>query len=461
VATLTAAPVNRVLAGNPSSQGALQTLAFSLYSVYLFLAFSKIHEFVSDELRVMVVLGPVLLLLAILGGGVPKLLGSRPGILLIAFTVWLGFASPFGLWPGGSVEVLRVMWLPALVMFVVSGTLISTPSQCRRAMYIIAFAGMCTIVLTFLFGSTVMGRLTFNRGTLSNPNDLSNHVLFCFPFCLLVIRNEARASVRKVLAAATIVLILVIVMKTGSRSGLLTAVLVGLLLFWKADIYNKIKISMVAAALVMIATATMSQSVLVRYRTLWSEEHTEQKDELVVGQVAALQSKDSRLDLLWQSLKITARNPFLGVGPGQFRIANNQDHEIRGLRVPWLVSHNAFTQVSSEAGLPALAFYSAALYYCIKTTSSIYKRAKGRPELKQVANMADCLRLSFFAFLCSAMFTSMAYQYYFPLLAGLSFALAQCAHPALAQTEAKFSSRGLPPASYLRRPTGAALAPVR
>jgi len=89
----------------------------------------------------------------------------------------------------------------------------------------------------------------------------------------------------------------------------------------------------------------------------------------------------------------------------------------------WHETHNTFTQLSCEDGLPGLFLYCLTLLFCFKIVRSAEKRARPCPALSSVRHMAVALRLSLIAFTGTALFASNAYMYYFPMLAALCVAL--------------------------------------
>jgi len=54
-------------------------------------------------------------------------------------------------------------------------------------------------------------------------------------------------------------------------------------------------------------------------------------------------SAQQRKELLFKSLKVTVRHPLFGVGPGNFEVVSGA----------WDVTHNSYTQISAEGGIPA------------------------------------------------------------------------------------------------------------
>jgi O-antigen ligase len=154
-----------------------------------------------------------------------------------------------------------------------------------------------------------------------------------------------------------------------------------------------------------------------RFVTTFSGEYLTASGEL---QATALASKEQRLMLLEHSLLLTFTHPLFGVGPGQFQVASSQEPEQQG--IAWRETHNAFTQVSSETGLPGFLLYVAALWYCFGITGAL-ARASRAPGLEDLGAMAYCMRLSLVCFTVTSMFSSVAYAFYFPTLAGLTVAL--------------------------------------
>jgi O-antigen ligase len=68
----------------------------------------------------------------------------------------------------------------------------------------------------------------------------------------------------------------------------------------------------------------------------------------------ASESQEIRQYLLQKSVEFTISHPLVGVGPGQFDTYEGKFDLSQGM---WRSTHNTFTQISSECGLPALIFY--------------------------------------------------------------------------------------------------------
>ena len=139
---------------------------------------------------------------------------------------------------------------------------------------------------------------------------------------------------------------------------------------------------------------------------------------------SAVDSSASRLAVLKESVRLTLAHPVTGVGPGMFALAVAESAKERGKHVVWLETHNSYTQVSSECGLPALVFYTMAILSCLVATTSIYRKFRNQkdPRYAEIAATAFALRASLIAFAVTSLFSSVAYQGLFPSLAGLTVA---------------------------------------
>jgi O-antigen ligase len=125
-----------------------------------------------------------------------------------------------------------------------------------------------------------------------------------------------------------------------------------------------------------------------------------------------------RTELLMDSIKFTGQHPLLGVGPGTFSVFQAQDAANRGERGMWHETHNAYTQISSECGIPALIFYLAAIIM----TFVVFRR--GRKSVSpDVRAMAQILGLMLVAFSVCMCFLSQGYGFGFPVLGGFAISM--------------------------------------
>ena len=162
---------------------------------------------------------------------------------------------------------------------------------------------------------------------------------------------------------------------------------------------------------------------------------------------------------------MTLQHPIFGVGPGMFAEFVEDEFRRQGRRTTFLLSHNSYTQVSSETGFPGFFLYLAVLFSCFKATNSIMRASKLRSggRWENIGNTAACLQMSVFAYAATALFSSVAYQSLLPTVAGLCTALYLSVQDELAQEaagvpvgveESSNSMRPVPSAPRLTSPAG-------
>jgi O-antigen ligase len=143
------------------------------------------------------------------------------------------------------------------------------------------------------------------------------------------------------------------------------------------------------------------------------------------NQEEAVESTAARTKLLKSSIRFTIQHPIFGVGPGEFSDYEASAAKSEGRRAAWQVTHNAYTQVSSEVGVPALIFFLASIVMSFRTFRRVYRTARARPELRSMATASFCCQLSMVGFCTAIVFLSLAYTMYLPAMSGLAFAFSQ------------------------------------
>jgi O-antigen ligase len=146
------------------------------------------------------------------------------------------------------------------------------------------------------------------------------------------------------------------------------------------------------------------------------------------GLVEAAGSAASRQYLLQQSLLFTVQHPLFGVGPGQFAEHEGFGARAAGGKGDWHGTHNTYTQISSEVGIPAAIFFLAALFSTFRLLNATWKQLRGRQSSRQNATMAAgvlCVLIGSVAFCCSAFFLALGYFFYFPALSAIAIVLSR------------------------------------
>jgi len=193
--------------------------------------------------------------------------------------------------------------------------------------------------------------------------------------------------------------------------------------------------NMVAVALVfaMVLAVCAAPGVFwERIQTIWSASAPSN-----AVSASADASEEERSAVLVTSLRYTLEHPIFGLGLGNFSVARGTE---TGVPSGWLGTHNTFTQLSSEAGIPALLIFLVLLGSSIRNMWRIARTARISEELPELDQTARAALVSLAAFVLGAFFAHIGYQYflYYPIAiaVGVQY-LASTKEPAPAKNYAR------------------------
>lgn len=391
--------------------------------VFLFLRFSFLHDFVTVHIG----MNPYLLAIA---GGFAYLALLNGQVWRTAsesklFWAWILFAGfifvgvPFSFWPGGSWAVVSEFLKDNLLCLPLIAGYFTTWERLRRVFSTIALAGIVFIGLSLINPVSVGGRLGLAfTSTVGNPNDLAAHLLFVLPFMLYVALSKSHKFVFRILCLAGIGAGLLQILKTASRGGLL-GLLVGLVIAFLIGNMKARSTLFLLGPIAGIALVTvLPPSTLLRLTSL--------SDQGSDGEATA--SFDARRLLLEKSINITLHHPILGVGAGQFSSYEGTMSDEEGRHHNnWQETHNTYTEVSSEAGIPAFILFMWGLGGTLFVFFRISRKARKMPNLRELALPAYILTAGISSFCACVFFLSFGYRPYFVVLTGIALALLKVA----------------------------------
>ena len=424
------------------SRNGLQSFGALCVVVYVFLVFSRLPELLVQKfginLYMMAVVMFFSLVVVALNGRMTTFLTNTTLRWYVFFYFCITASYPFSIWRGATLELLLHMYRMGLICVALVGIL-DTVEDCRKTMMAIPL-GM--IVILFI-GFTAMPtdvdpdlRFRLDYGSLANPNEFANHMMIGLPLCAVVLLKKSRSFVARAFLAGLLGGTLALLVKTGSRGGITIAITLAVVLFLTASLVGKMKLFLAGLVLGVIAIAAVPSGAIDRYATMFSD----------AGGGEAVQSKAARMELLRASLRITAQHPLLGVGLSNFVTAYNRELAETGKHGHWEVTHNGYTQISSEAGIPAFVAYIAVMFLCARGLLRLRKATKGVPQFVVAHRLASMLLLAFLAYAISNLFTSNAHEFYLPLLVGFSVALTAAAQRELAAfRKARAGDVAIPP----------------
>lgn len=318
------------------------------------------------------------LLGAILGG---RFRNSREVTLMCVILADFCLAIPTSIWQGGSFALIVNGFAKYIVIAVATICMADSAIRYRRLMFVhtLAFLFLAAMAL----GDGGETRRMYGVGSMfSDPNDFALYLCIIVPLCVAFCLT-ARTRLRRLFWVGGACLSIAAIFATYSRGGFLALVATLLMLAWRFR--GGVRRIIVLAILggVIAATAFSGSSYMHRLDTILHPD-TDKTD-----------SAQARQALLIRSIEVTLNHPLLGVGPGSFQIISGN----------WHVTHNTYTQLTSEAGIPSLCLFLALMWFGFRNLS--LARAPGREG--EVAVLAGALQCSLAGYLVGAFFLSTAY----------------------------------------------------
>jgi O-antigen ligase len=240
--------------------------------------------------------------------------------------------------------------------------------------------------------------------------------------------NLSKSLPGKAFASGVVLLILATTFRTGSRGAMIGFVVMLLLVFLRAPVMGKLKVIVAGVLLAGIVLTTMPGRLISRYKSTVNDEDTVDGEMDSGMAVSASGSMESRKQLLKHSLALTLQHPLFGVGPGMFELADDDyTKSLGGRKGTWLGTHNSYTQVSSELGIPAFLFFVSAVGMSLAGAYRVYQRTRGDPRLEDIGNAALGLHYCLVVYAVTILFEHIAYTIMLPVFGGMAAALVRTA----------------------------------
>jgi putative inorganic carbon (HCO3(-)) transporter len=322
-------------------------------------------------------------------------------ILLVGQLFVAAALSP--VWRGGAVQ-LTLSFAKVLLIVVVMSVALNTAGRLRRLIFIQAASVAVIAAVAVWKGHLLLGRLEGTLGAYySDPNDLALAIIISLPLCLALL-FLSRGVLQKVGWALAILVMLYAIISTGSRGGFVALIVTAAVLLWEFAIRGRRRY-LVALAVLAGAILWQSSSRLLVGRLKGT---FNQQEDIA----ASYDSAEARRQLFWRSVEVTKQHSLFGVGSGNFQ-------EISG---SWHVTHNSFTQMSAEGGVPAFILYVLILWCGFKNLWATKRLARGQTESRLLAR---ALLASLAGYAVGSLFLSVAYAFFPYFLAAYATALFQ------------------------------------
>lgn len=278
------------------------------------------------------------------------------------------------------------------------------------------------VLATLVFVHLVVGALTpemfsgdgerhyiASGSFLGDGNDFSLSVNIAVPFCLFLML-ESQSVTKKLFYGGTLAVLVLAVVATQSRGGILALASVGFYYWLKHDrkILGVIGIVIVVAFILAVAPPQFFD----RMETLT------QTGEKMEG------SAQGRI-LAWTSaIRMAIDHPFIGVGAGHFPVKYGAEYRPEGFginEVPWQTAHSSYFLVLGELGIPGIIFLLGLIVSNLVAGERTLRKTKPRLPNSNVTsrNLVIALNASLVAFIVGGAFLSGFYYPHIYLLAAL------------------------------------------
>lgn len=191
--------------------------------------------------------------------------------------------------------------------------------------------------------------------TYGDPNSFSATICYSLPLAWAMIRSKfENINMRRCLWAYGCLALVAIIM-TGSRSGMVTALLFFLIIFLSSS--RKFLATFVIAMVLIFSWQAMPDDLQTRFLSTFVDD---------VGPENAQQSAAGRMEGFRHGMSLFAENPILGVGPNNYPLS----WDIR------MNAHNLYGQLLGELGIFGGLSFGVILILMITSNRSIVRTFK-------------------------------------------------------------------------------------
>jgi O-antigen ligase len=313
--------------------------------------------------------------------------------LLLVLFAHLIISIPFAYWRGGAFATVFERFSKGLTVALLVTLIVENLAQLRRLLWVQAASLVVTTIASIAIHHTESGRLIGALGGIfENPNDLAINIAINWPLCLAFFLL-ARPMVKKAVWVVGLLSMMLGVVLTYSRSGLLAMAVAVTICLWEFGVHGKrFYLIGVAVILAFVGAGVIfaTPHYLVRIESIFRGN---------IEGAADHGSWEARRELLKYSIDETIHHPIFGIGAGNFGAAT----------LTWRVTHNTYTEFAAEGGLPALFLYLAILFLAFRNL----RRVKSLPSYREnpeIRVFTGALWASLLAFAIGSFFASFEYE---------------------------------------------------
>ncbi len=296
-------------------------------------------------------------------------------------------------------ETFNDIFIKVVLMFIVMVNVLRNELRLKALMWLSLGVGLMLSINAIQLYSE--GKFTVEDyrigvefgGMFGNPNELALHFILFIPIAF-VLGLATKNPIFRVLYWGVAFLMVAGTVVTFSRGGFLGMIAAMLVLVWKLGRKQRFKMMLLASIIAALFIALAPGNYGLRVLSIF------------IPGLDPVGSSDQRSELLKQSIWVTLRNPW-GVGMGNFQIGSSRN----------LVTHNAYTQVSSELGIAGLLVYCLFIVTPFRRLGAMERELFEAEDRSWIYYLAIGIQASIVAYMVGSFFGSFAYNWfvYYPV----------------------------------------------
>jgi O-antigen ligase len=342
--------------------------------------------------------------------------------LFIAFFIVAVISTPFGFYPGRSVDFLINFFLKVGIFLYLLAQQLTSEERINGMLNTLVFSGIVMALATI---ATMQQGIRASIGSTYDPNDMALLMVVTLPIALTQALSTKKVMWKAVCFAGAVGCLIALI-ATQSRGGFLGLLVVGsFIIFSRMPGLPKKKIVFASVVLAIFFVIKIGAEYQERISSIFND-------------VSSLRAGSKRM-LVWKrSFVIASDYPLLGVGPNCYNVAYGyylENEKFVGELSPvydewaaykWSTAHNSFLLILVEMGVIGLIIFIAFIIKAFKNFSLIKKAILKEKINKNIILISSGAKISLIGFLTCAFFLSQTYNSFLFLLFFISGSLYRC-----------------------------------
>jgi O-antigen ligase len=332
--------------------------------------------------------------------------------LIIGFWLVGFFSIFFSVWPAGAFKTWKTLMTTNTLIFICLLVNLESEEELSIATWTIIIASLVLCIGILLHPASETGQ-RLSTTVSYDANDVAMILVATYPFAIAKFLSD-RLKIR-IASGIILILMLLTLLKTGSRGGLLGLTVSGGIFLFSNRQISRTKKALTLVLVTIFIFNFAPETLWDRFADLYSGQDYNFNTGNKVGD-----DSYGRLELWRYSATLISENPLFGVGPGLSSVAMGSSHG----RFFFMTVHNSYLQSALELGLFGLFIFLGLLASVWRNSHSACLTHLQSDQNGNLCGHAPFLRLGLVGYMVCAFFISQAYSVLIPILLAYSKGLA-------------------------------------